>query len=369
MNGLFFTHSQKKGLLILLALIFLLSLGRFLWLQRTLSPPANWPSAEETQPVQQSIITSFDINLADSAQWASLPGIGPVLSRRIIKFREAKGGFHAVADLQKVYGLKPEIFDQISDQLFVQKSEGKISLNSSKKRPSPAPFTPKSLAPINLNTADSATLTQLPGIGPVLSQRIIRFRKAKGGFEEVDELKQLYGLKPAVFDKIRPIVFIEKRRNQSTTIDSASERSPKNKPSPISSPIALLDLNKADSAQLEALPGIGPTLAKRILKYRNILGYYVTVEQLQQVYGLSMENYERMRPFLSVTAPPSPKRLDLNSAKTYSLKRIVGKELANVIIQQRQTKGWFDGWAEVAGIKGVDQKVLQLLKGYFMLSD
>lgn len=310
---------------------------------------------------------SFDINLADSAQWASLPGIGPVLSRRIIKFREAKGGFQAVADLQKVYGLKPEVFAQISERLFVTKNARSISLKSPKKYPSPAPFPPKTLSPINLNTADSALLTQLPGIGPVLSQRIIRFRAAKGGFGEIVELKQLYGLKPEVFERIQSLVFIDQKDKITSANDTLIVYSSIKKANP--KPVELLNLNAADSAQLEALPGIGPKLASRILKYRKILGYYVTVEQLQKVYGLSAENFQRMRPFLAAELPQGHARQDLNSAKTYALKRVVGKELAEQIITMRQTKGWFDSWGEITSIEGIDAKKVDLLKGYFSLPE
>ena len=76
-----------------------------------------------------------------------------------------------------------------------------------------------------------------------------------------------------------------------------------------------------------------------------------------------------MQPFLTAEVPSSIERHDINSAKTYELKRIVGKELAAIIIQNRQTKGWFDGWAEIAAIKGIDEGVLNLLQGYFILSD
>jgi DNA uptake protein ComE-like DNA-binding protein len=53
----------------------------------------------------------------------------------------------------------------------------------------------------------------------------------------------------------------------------------------------LLDINSCDSASLEALPGIGPVLSARIIKYRNLIGGYVSVNQLQEVYGLTKETY------------------------------------------------------------------------------
>ena len=52
-----------------------------------------------------------------------------------------------------------------------------------------------------------------------------------------------------------------------------------------------LDVNKCDSALLESLPGIGPVLASRIIKYRNLLGGFAYVTQLREVYGLPEETY------------------------------------------------------------------------------
>jgi Helix-hairpin-helix motif len=58
----------------------------------------------------------------------------------------------------------------------------------------------------------------------------------------------------------------------------------------------LLDLNDCDSAALESLPGIGPVLSVRIIKYRNLLGGYASRDQLKEVYGLSEETFELISP-------------------------------------------------------------------------
>jgi competence protein ComEA len=57
-----------------------------------------------------------------------------------------------------------------------------------------------------------------------------------------------------------------------------------------------VDINTADSVALEALPGIGPAFASRIIKYRTLLGGYVKLEQLKEVYGMPPETYDRIKP-------------------------------------------------------------------------
>jgi competence protein ComEA len=77
--------------------------------------------------------------------------------------------------------------------------------------PTPAGGTPASELPdsggrINLNTATRGELESLPGIGPVLAQRIIDYREAHGPFQSIDELLNVEGIGPALLEKIRDLV-------------------------------------------------------------------------------------------------------------------------------------------------------------------
>ncbi len=58
-------------------------------------------------------------------------------------------------------------------------------------------------AVIDLNSADAATLDELPGIGPVLAERIVEWRAAHGRFTDVDELTEVDGIGPALVAKLR----------------------------------------------------------------------------------------------------------------------------------------------------------------------
>lgn len=62
--------------------------------------------------------------------------------------------------------------------------------------------------------------------------------------------------------------------------------------SPITNPQSPININLADSTQLLPLPGIGPVFAGRIIKYRDLLGGFVRMEQLSEVYGLTQETIE-----------------------------------------------------------------------------
>jgi DNA uptake protein ComE-like DNA-binding protein len=57
---------------------------------------------------------------------------------------------------------------------------------------------------VDLNTADSAALESMPYIGPFLAGRICRFREALGGFDDVEQLREVWGLRPESADKLIP---------------------------------------------------------------------------------------------------------------------------------------------------------------------
>ncbi len=61
-----------------------------------------------------------------------------------------------------------------------------------------------------------------------------------------------------------------------------------------------IEINSATADQFESLPGIGPSIAKRIIKYRRMLGGFQTIDQLKNVYGLSDETFQSIRPRLDI---------------------------------------------------------------------
>jgi competence protein ComEA len=63
----------------------------------------------------------------------------------------------------------------------------------------------------------------------------------------------------------------------------------------------LLDLNRATEQDFDALPGIGPKLAERIMEYRRSVGAFHSADELRDVKGIGKKKFERIRPLVTVT--------------------------------------------------------------------
>lgn len=61
---------------------------------------------------------------------------------------------------------------------------------------------------IDINTADREELDKLPGIGPVLADRIAQYREEYGGFDEIEELKNVQGIGEKIFEKIEAFIVV-----------------------------------------------------------------------------------------------------------------------------------------------------------------
>ncbi len=72
-------------------------------------------------------------------------------------------------------------------------------------------------------------------------------------------------------------------------------------------PAKPIDLNVANVKELQELPGIGKVTAQRIIDMRQKSGHFHRVEDLLAVRGISQKKLDAMRPYVTVSAPPSPK--------------------------------------------------------------
>lgn len=131
----------------------------------------------------------------------------------------------------------------------------------------------------------------------------------------------------------------------------------------------MFDLNDADSTDLVQLYNIGPTFARRIIRYRTLLGGFVDKGQLMEVYGMDSTRYNDIVPNLYIT-PNSIATLDLNSATIDQLKRhpYLDYYQAKAIVRLRETSGPYDDIHEILEIPIIDQQTFTHIEPYLTCS-
>lgn len=88
----------------------------------------------------------------------------------------------------------------------------------------------------------------------------------------------------------------------------AQQAPPATPPKPSVQPQAPVNLNTATKADLEKLPGIGPSMAQRILDYRQKNGAFKKVEELMNVQGIGEKSFLQLRTLVTVTPPKTTER-------------------------------------------------------------
>jgi competence ComEA-like helix-hairpin-helix protein len=135
----------------------------------------------------------------------------------------------------------------------------------------------KVIQTIEINIASQSQLEQLPGIGPVFAGRIIKYRDRLGGFHNIEQLREVYGLPPETYEKIRPYIKCDSRK------------------------IKKLDVNTADIETLSTHPYISPTLAKQMAGYRQKIKAFQQPEDLLVLYNMSDSIYKKLSPYIYVS--------------------------------------------------------------------
>ncbi len=137
------------------------------------------------------------------------------------------------------------------------------------------------------NTAPADELQRLPRVGPALAARIVAWREAHGPFRTLAGVDSVPGVGPAMLAGIAPHLALP-------PAPVALMRAPHSAPEPAATG-ATIDLNTATAAEMDALPGIGPALAERVVAHRAQHGRFRSVDELEKVPGIGPSLVARVR--------------------------------------------------------------------------
>ena len=132
---------------------------------------------------------------------------------------------------------------------------------------------------------------------------LINYRNKGGKFYNAESLKKLYGVNDALYEKLAPYVSIENNKSKN---DFKTENKIASKQN------ITLEINSADSLQWMQLKGIKAGRARMILKYKNMLGGFYSIEQLKEVYTFNDSLYNSIKANLTVN-PSLIQKLKVNT--------------------------------------------------------
>ncbi|GHT11967.1 hypothetical protein FACS189415_0230 [Bacteroidia bacterium] len=129
----------------------------------------------------------------------------------------------------------------------------------------------------------------------------------------------------------------------------------------------VIELNTSDTTLLMKIPGIGPAFARKIVGYRNSLGGFYRKEQLQEVYGMYEELYEKITPFLKVNMDEIT-FIQVNTASVDKLKShpYLNFYQAKAIVEMRKKKGKLENINELSLLEEFTEEDLEKIKHYLV---
>lgn len=195
------------------------------------------------------------------------------------------------------------------------------------------------------------------GFSDKLASRIINYRSKNGKFRIKSDLLKMYGMDSAFYATLVPYIQLPdtfvKPEFEKFEKKEFADRKLKEKPKKF-------NLNEADTIQLEKIYGIGPALAKRIVKYRDRLGGFVSQDQLKEVYGLDTAVVKKIQTASYLSDPPTVKKINLNTAdeKMLAAHPYFGWKIANAIVAYRFQHGNFKSVDDLSRIPLIDKNNL-----------
>ena len=216
----------------------------------------------------------FDPNTLSPEGWKKL-GLRDKTINTIQNYLSKGGKFKATEDVKKIYGLFPNEYERIAPYIRISNNATTNnetiykSINTTKSNSNTYRI-------IEINTADTSDFISLPGIGSKLAWRIVNFRDKLGGFHNINQIAETYGLPDSTFQKIKSYLKLTDPN------------------------VKKININTASVDELKTHPYIRYQLARPIVAYREQHGLFSKPEDLKKIMIVTDEVFLKIAPYLQV---------------------------------------------------------------------
>ena len=241
---------------------------------------------KNTEKAKPHVPNRTDPNAMSKAQWIA-SGLSPSQADAVLKYKARAGGFRSREDLAKVFVLPDNWLADFGDRLvFPEVASTAREQLDKRKEPLSEEFTEtpepviQAMEPLELNTADSAQLVAIRGIGPSSAQRLLNYRKALGGFIHPEQLEEVWGLHPNV------------RATMTEALSMDASR------------IVKRNINELSLDSLASHPYIDWKLARSLVSMRERKGGFTELNELREHHRIDDSLYHKLSHYFY--AAPSP---------------------------------------------------------------
>ncbi len=299
-NFLTFSRGERNGIIILILLVLLLMFSPIFYRTFYRAIPSYnsdfyakadsffsslSPIPEETVKFRENPIESeeietsrirkyflFDPNTVTVEELVQL-GLSVKQANVIEKYRSKGGLFQTPEQFSKVYVIDSSTFLKLKPWIKINR----LTLNSHPKvKRDSFPKVEKVAAIVELNSTDTLELVKIKGIGKSFARRIIAYRNLLGGYVNIHQLKEVYGIKPELINTIE----------SSVTIDSTR--------------IKLINLNLVSYEELKKHPYLSDYQSRAIIFYRSKVGSFKSTQELIRNKILPNDTYESIKSYLTI---------------------------------------------------------------------
>jgi competence protein ComEA len=214
----------------------------------------------------------FDPNQVTEADLKRMR-LRPALIKSWINYRTKGGQFRKPDDLGKLYSMDDQTLQSLLP--FVKMDVPTAVAVAPVTYQNTAKEMPKSAAkPVDINHSELADWMQLPGIGDRYAQRIVNFRTRLGGFVQIEQVGECYGLPDSVYQRIKPLLLV----------------------SPYE--IRRLDINAATQKDISMHPYFDGAQARVIVAYRDRHGPFGKQQDFEKIAGLDPVWRRKVMPYI-----------------------------------------------------------------------
>lgn len=216
--------------------------------------------------------------------------------------------------------------------------------------------------PNKVSLADMAAL----GFPAGLSARIANYREKGGRFRVKSDVLKIYGMDPAFYEALYPFIDLPEKQAFAEEKKTANRETYFKKDEKKPTAFSPINLNDADTAALKRIYGVGEKRSLRIVRYRELLGGFVSLAQLAEIYGLDSAVIKKLSEHTFVAPDFVPRKININGLpeKALATHPYLSVPAARAIVAYRFQHGDFKSLQDLRKIPMLDDQTIQKINPY-----